>query len=234
MMASRLARRGLFQSVRPAARVSARPTAPAARRFATTNAGHAAKESSDTAWQIGSALVFGPIIAYLLIGSGKKSSHAAESHDHSQPAQHADPEPSAEKGPSDVQQAEDQAIAADSPKDAQAAEEAEAGSAASEDGKVHGAPAITDDDGNTASSEEIKDSFDKAFKANIPEDAEREEARQASSGEKQPSEDKPASQAEGQTKDSQSEGGEQPTDIGEARQQAQSEKAPKQAAEDSK
>ncbi|TBU44410.1 hypothetical protein BD309DRAFT_1018578 [Dichomitus squalens] len=228
-MASRLARRGLFQSVRPAARVSARPTAPAARRFATTNAGHAAKESSDTAWQIGSALVFGPIIAYLLIGSGKKSSHAAESHTHPHSAQHADPEPTSAKGASDVQQAEDQAIATDSPKDAPATEEAEADSAASEDGKVHGAPAITDDEGNTASSEEIKDSFDKAFKANIPEDAEREEARQASSGE-QPAEDKPASQA----KDPQSKGGDQPTDIGEARQQAQSEKALKQAAEDSK
>ena len=32
-----------------------------------------------------------------------------------------------------------------------------------EDGKVHGAPAITDDEGNTASAEEVNDSMSKAF-----------------------------------------------------------------------
>ena len=61
-----------------------------------------------------------------------------------------------------------------------------------------------------------------AQKANIPEDAEREEARQASDGQEQPSENKPDSKPEGsQSQDNQSEGGDQPTNIGEARQQAQ-------------
>ena len=79
MMASRFARRLASQSFRSASRVSARPAAPAARRFATTDAAHGAKESSDTPWmvcpsyaplktlvnpspQIGSALVFGPVV----------------------------------------------------------------------------------------------------------------------------------------------------------------------------
>ena len=61
-----------------------------------------------------------------------------------------------------------------------------------------------------------------AQKANIPEDAEREEARQASGGQEQPSENKPDSKPEGsQSQDKQSEDGDQPTNIGEARQQAQ-------------
>ena len=52
MMASRFARRVASQSFRSASRVSARPAAPAARRFATTDAAHGAKESSDTPWMV--------------------------------------------------------------------------------------------------------------------------------------------------------------------------------------
>ena len=81
MLASRFARRVASQSLRSASRVFARPVSPAARRFATTDAAHGAKESSDTPWmvrpshvsvlhltdpyvglQIGSALVFGPVV----------------------------------------------------------------------------------------------------------------------------------------------------------------------------
>ena len=50
MMASRFARRVASQSLRSASRVSARPAA--ARRFATTDAAHGAKESSDTPWMV--------------------------------------------------------------------------------------------------------------------------------------------------------------------------------------
>ena len=46
MMASRLARRVLTQSVRPAPRAAA----PTARRFASTGAGHATKQASDMPW----------------------------------------------------------------------------------------------------------------------------------------------------------------------------------------
>ncbi len=46
MIASRLARRVLIHSVRPVARVSA----PSGRRFASTSAGHATKQSNDTPW----------------------------------------------------------------------------------------------------------------------------------------------------------------------------------------
>ena len=51
-MSSRLAQRVLTRSVRPAARVSARTSGHASRRFASTGAGHAAKASSDTPWMV--------------------------------------------------------------------------------------------------------------------------------------------------------------------------------------
>ena len=52
MLASRFARRVASQSLRSASRVSARPVSPAARRFATTDAAHGAKESNDTPWMV--------------------------------------------------------------------------------------------------------------------------------------------------------------------------------------
>nr|VWO99461.1 Chaperone DnaJ [Ganoderma boninense] len=78
MMASRFARRVASQSLRSASRVSSRPAAPAARRFATTDAAHGAKESSDTPWMIGSALVFGPVVRSTLLRlSGERETDCA-------------------------------------------------------------------------------------------------------------------------------------------------------------
>ncbi|KAI0712481.1 hypothetical protein C8Q76DRAFT_694045 [Earliella scabrosa] len=237
-MASRLARRVLTQSVRPAPRAAA-PTARSS-RFASTGAGHATKQASDMPWIIGSALVFGPLMAYLLTsGSKGKAKHAAEHH-HAKPGISSIPAPSSapkEEESSEVEKSVAQAVASDSPKDAQAAEAADS-SPASEDGKVHGAPAMTDSEGTTASAEEIDASMKQAFKkANLPEDAQREEARDAtySSGapgqteeaEKKPDQkEKPGHSPQGTFKD---EGESGPTDIGEAREGAKSHQAPKQA-----
>ena len=50
MMIPRLTRRVISRSLRPAARTPTRLSNTAGRRFATTDAAHAAKESSDTPW----------------------------------------------------------------------------------------------------------------------------------------------------------------------------------------
>ncbi|VDC00705.1 unnamed protein product [Peniophora sp. CBMAI 1063] len=69
-MASRLFARAAL----PAARRVA-PSAPrvARRRMATS---HGESGSSDTVWMIGSAAIFGPLIAYLVMGSSKDVAHA--------------------------------------------------------------------------------------------------------------------------------------------------------------
>ncbi|KAI0699937.1 hypothetical protein C8T65DRAFT_658655 [Cerioporus squamosus] len=238
MMASRLARRALAQSVRPAARASA----PVGRRFASTSPSHAAKQSSDTPWIIGSALVFGPVIAYLLTPTAKsKAAHSSAEHKHSRTD--STPDHGGDDAPaptSDVDAAATQAIESDSPKEAYAAEE---GSAASpDDGKVHGVPELTDSDGNTASAEEIDASMKQAFKSNSPADAQREEEQ----------EDQYANGAPGQTEEAETDHDQKekpntrshpgtfqkeddnsgPTDMGDARKGGVSKQAPKQAAQD--
>ncbi|KAH9924298.1 uncharacterized protein BXZ73DRAFT_79268 [Epithele typhae] len=168
-MASRFAHR-LVTAARPAARVSTRS---AGRRFASSGPGHAAKESSDTPWMIGSALVFGPVIAYLLFPSSKEKAKHTAAHPRAHDGLSHVPEPVAAKQPAsepkpeapepeDVQKSTAQAVASDSPKDAQNAEETGSDSA-SEDGKVHGSPAMTDSEGTTASAEEVDESMNKAF-----------------------------------------------------------------------
>ncbi|RPD77579.1 hypothetical protein L226DRAFT_568624 [Lentinus tigrinus ALCF2SS1-7] len=238
-MASRLARRAFANSVRPAARVSA----PVGRRFASTTAGHVAKESSDMPWIIGSALVFGPVIAYLLTPTAKsKASHAAE-HKHAKAGISAVPnEVDAPAPKSDVDASATQAIVSDSPKDAQAAEEASFSDSAvsSEDGKVHGSPELTDSEGTTVSAEEVDASMKQAFDANLPVDAQRAEE----------GEDKYASGAPGQTEEAETDHEQKekpgrahtgtlqtddhsgPTNLGDARQASTSKQAPKQASQD--
>ncbi|KAI0826827.1 hypothetical protein BC628DRAFT_1372017 [Trametes gibbosa] len=236
-MASRSFSRRLFaQSLRApqgAARAAARP---AARRFASTSVEHGAKQSSDTTWIIGSALVFGPAAVYLLTASGKdKGKHHADAHHAAAAKAHA---PSEELIKKDEPKEEAPAPEEEQPaKDEKPAEES---APTSDDGKLHGAPALTDSEGNTASAEEVDASFKQAFKANIPEDAQRAEEH----------DDKFADGAAGQTAESetdhdqkekpgrphsgtvQNEGDSGPTDLGDARAKATSNQAPKQAKQD--
>lgn len=95
---------------------------------------------SDTPWMVGSALVFGPAVLYLLSPSARKTSHAHEAeHSHSahssDASNHVEPHPAAETptmkddegtevSGEEIRQSMEQAFNADSPKDAQEHEEA--------------------------------------------------------------------------------------------------------------
>ncbi|KAG1902030.1 uncharacterized protein F5891DRAFT_1027072 [Suillus fuscotomentosus] len=89
---------------------------------------------SDTPWMIGSALVFGPAVLYLLSPSARKTAHESE-HSHnahrSDASDHVEPQPSAMKDDEgtevsgeEIKQSMKQAFDMDSPKDAQKHEEA--------------------------------------------------------------------------------------------------------------
>ncbi|KAI0754698.1 hypothetical protein C8Q80DRAFT_1266287 [Daedaleopsis nitida] len=245
MISSHLARHVL---ARFAARPVARASTSSGRRFASTGAGHATKQSSDMPWMIGSAVVFGPMIAYLLSSPAKGKAHAAEHH-HAKPgistipgdssdSESAPKEEESVPSSSEVENSVAQAVASDSPKDSQDAEEA-GSSPASDDGKVHGAPALTDSEGTTASAEEVNASMKQAFKSNLPEDAQRSEDHdttyasgapgQTEEAESKPDQkEKPGRSHQGTF---QNEGDNGPTDLGDARQGAKSQQAPKQASE---
>ncbi|KAH9851688.1 hypothetical protein C2E23DRAFT_886245 [Lenzites betulinus] len=221
-MASRAFSRRLFaQSLRgPAAARAA--TRPAGKRFASSSAEHGAKKSSDTPWIIGSAAVFGPAAAYLLISSGKdKGKHNADAHHAAAAKAHAPSE---------------ELIKKDEPKEAPAPEEEHP----AKDHKPAEDSAVADSEGNTASAEDVDASSKQAFKADVPEDAQRAEEH----------DDKFADGAPGQTAEAetdheqkekpgrsrsgtiQSEGDSGPTDLGDAREKATSKEAPKQAKKD--
>ncbi|KAH7885392.1 hypothetical protein F5I97DRAFT_1884964 [Phlebopus sp. FC_14] len=94
--------------------------------------------SSDTPWMIGSALVFGPMLFYILAPPDTKSAHGHSSEHkshHEPPAEHLEPEPSQETPPmtddegtavsgEEIKESVEKALAADSPTGAQATEEA--------------------------------------------------------------------------------------------------------------
>ncbi|KAI0662171.1 hypothetical protein C8Q70DRAFT_963368 [Cubamyces menziesii] len=232
-MASRAFSRRLLSSALRA------PARPAGRRFASTSSGHGAKQSSDTPWMIGSALVFGPIAAYLLTSQGKdKGKHAADAHHAKAAKTHA---PSEELVKEPAPKEEEPAPAEEPAKDEQPAEQSEQEPASeSSDGKLHGAPAMTDSEGTTASAEEINASMKQAFKANIPEDAQRAEEQddkfsQGAPGQTEEAETKPDQKekpGKSHTGTLQSDEDSGPTNLGDAREQAKSEKAPKEAAQD--
>ncbi|KAI0330463.1 hypothetical protein GY45DRAFT_1323594 [Cubamyces sp. BRFM 1775] len=230
-MASRAFSRRLLSSALRA------PARPAARRFASSNASHGAKQGSDTPWMIGSALVFGPIAAYLLTSQGKdKGKHSAEAHHAKAAKAHA---PSEELIKDPAPKEEEPAPAEEPAKDEQPAEQSEPASE-SADGKLHGAPAMTDSEGTTASAEEINASMKQAFKANIPEDAQRAEEHddkfsQGAPGQTEEAETKPDQKekpGKPHTGTLQSDEDSGPTDLGDAREKAKSKEAPKQAAQD--
>ncbi|KAI0763579.1 hypothetical protein BD413DRAFT_665554 [Trametes elegans] len=219
-MASRaFSRRFLAQSLRApaAARAAARP---AGRRLASTSVEHAAKTNSDTPW----------IALYLLVSPGKdKGKHAADAH-HAKAAKANAPSEQLLQDPAPKEEE-----AAPAPEGGESSTEVEnstaqavGSSASSSDGKLHGTPAMTDADGNTASAEEIDASLKLAFKANLPEDAQRAEAQDAKY-----SEGAPGQTSEAETDHEQKEkpgrphtgtfqgdedGG--PTDLGDARESA--------------
>lgn len=111
------------------------------RRTMASAAPHASHGNygSDTPWMVGSALVFGPAVLYLLSPSARKTSHAHEA-EHSQSAHrgdtshHVEPHTAAtptmkddegtEVSGEEIKQSMEQAFVADSPKDAQEHEEA--------------------------------------------------------------------------------------------------------------
>ncbi|KAI0373681.1 hypothetical protein BV20DRAFT_1118832 [Pilatotrama ljubarskyi] len=242
-MASRaFSRRILAQSLRARA-AAPRPAPAAGRRFASSDVAHGAKQSSDMPWIIGSALVFGPLGVYLLTSSGKqKGHHAADVHHAKAGKAHSPSEPLIQEGTLSTS-GETSAPAEESPKDefVQEGPESQSQSASeSDDGKVHGAPAMTDSEGNTASAEEIDASMKQAFKANMPEDAMRAEAEDSKYAEGAPGQ---TAEAEGKpdqeehpgrphTGTLQSDDDSGPTNMGDARAKATSKEAPKQASQD--
>ncbi|KAJ8581410.1 hypothetical protein M405DRAFT_832556 [Rhizopogon salebrosus TDB-379] len=111
------------------------------RRTMASGAPHAShgSQGSDTPWMIGSALVFGPVLLYLLSPSARKASHShASEHSHgahrSDASHHAEPQPAAETpavkddegtevSGEEIKDSVEKALDADSPKDAQEHEE---------------------------------------------------------------------------------------------------------------
>ncbi|KAI8994231.1 hypothetical protein BD414DRAFT_481827 [Trametes punicea] len=241
-MASRAFSRRLLAHAFPVPAPARAAARPAARRLASTSVEHGAKQSSDMPWMIGSALVFGPIAVYLLSTQGKeKGKHLADKHHAAAAAAHA---PSEEllkdSAPKEEDKEEQPPAEAAPPAEEEAPKEEPAEQSDSSDGKLHGAPAMTDSEGNTASAEEIDASMKQAFKANIPEDAQRAEEQDAkfASG-------APGQTAEAETKPDQkekpgrphtgtlqSDEDSGPTNMGDAREKATSKEAPKQAAQD--
>ncbi|KAH7927780.1 hypothetical protein BV22DRAFT_249174 [Leucogyrophana mollusca] len=197
----------LRSSLRTSQRTSTR--AAFSRRTMSSGAPHSSG-GSDTPWMVGSALVFGPALLYLLSPSSRKPAHAhIEKHD-------------AHRNDANVKEPE--------------AEEA---------------PAMTDDEGTEASGAEIKESTDRAFSTDSPKDAQAAEEKEASEPAPSESSDAPAeqgepSESEGSTqtkgadaistpspedkaqKEAEGESNE-PTNIGEAREQAVDEQPPKKA-----
>ncbi|KAI0647817.1 hypothetical protein C8Q79DRAFT_1008220 [Trametes meyenii] len=217
-MASRVfSRRVVAQALR-APRAAVRP---AGRRFASTSVEHGAKQSSDLPWIIGSALVFVPLGGYLLTSGGKdKGKHSADAHHAKAAAAHAPSEeqlPKSESAPAPVEEPK--------PEDDKPAEDAPA------DGKLHGETALTDSEGTTVPAEEVDASVKQASNADVPEDAQRAEEQDAKFAEGAPGQTSEAETDHEQKEKPSARTDTAPTDLGEAREQATSKEAPKEASE---
>lgn len=121
---------------------------------------------SDTPWMIGSALIFGPTMLYLVSPSARKTTHAHESqHSHSvhrsDASHHDEPQPAVETpamkddegtevSGEEIKQSMEQAFNADSPKDAQEHEEAVA---KGEEASVESNEPVSQESANSAPSE---------------------------------------------------------------------------------
>ncbi|KAI0667761.1 hypothetical protein C8Q78DRAFT_1082050 [Trametes maxima] len=216
-MASRLFSRRVVAHALRAPRAAVRP---AGRRFASTRVEHAAKQSSDLPWIIGSALIFVPLGGYLLTAGGKdKGKHSADTHHAKAAAAHAPSEeqlPKAESAPAPAEEPKSE----DKP-----AEEAPA------DGKLHSETALTDSEGTTVPAEEVDASVKQASNADVPEDAQRAEEHDAKFAEGAPGQTSEAETDHEQKEKPSARTDTAPTDIGEAREQATSKEAPKEASQ---
>ncbi|KAI0693213.1 hypothetical protein BC835DRAFT_1089329 [Cytidiella melzeri] len=198
---------------------SARVGARQAPRRAMSSSSHGT-QGSDRIWIIGSALIFGPAAAYLLSPSAQSKAHDAQQH--SLP-KHKASEPENAPVPA-TPPPQEHAPAEPSPEPS----------------------VITDDEGNTASSDEVADSINKSVDNDSPKDAyafeagEQKETGGAASGDKAISEkaespesghvqsEKPSSEKDTSgTLQSKEDSG--PSDIGDARRQAKSGNDPKEA-----
>ncbi|KAF9805165.1 hypothetical protein IEO21_09184 [Rhodonia placenta] len=210
-MATRLGRRFISQVARPTARVARTVNATGRRCMSTAEHG-AHPTGSDTPWMIGSALVFGPALIYLLYPSSKKSSHTAAHTHGAHDEHHEKQEPEA---PAEQEETQEEAPASEEKQDS-----------------------VTDADGETVSGEEVKESIQQAASNDLPPDAQAQEEQDAkfssgSPGMTSEAESKPDQKEEPQTQSHtgtlQSDEDSGPTNIGDARQAAASGEAPKEA-----
>ncbi|KAI0926804.1 hypothetical protein AcW1_007787 [Taiwanofungus camphoratus] len=187
-------------------------------------------------FQIGSALIFGPALIYVLSPPSQKAAHdTAHSHKGSKGTDGSTPFPvkddeGTEVSAASVETSEQDAFDADAPKDAQAAEE-----------KPSEQAPMTDDEGTSISGEEAKESMKQAFNADAPADAQAEEEKQgkytsgapgqtAEAESKPDQNEKPSRSAHTGSLQSDEDSG--PTNMGDARKTAKSGEAPKEASED--
>ncbi|KAL4244492.1 hypothetical protein ABKN59_011597 [Abortiporus biennis] len=234
-MATRFGR-VFLQVSRPSLRVQARN---AGRR--TMSSAHHAQKSSDTPWIIGSSLVFGPALIYLLSPSGKSKVHKTADHHAKKHEPKVYPDVAAAEATStattsplkddegsevsaaEVSSSLQTAYNEDSPKDAQTAEE---------QGATGGA-ALTDSDGETVSAADINASSAQAFSTDSPADAQASEEASTASSESANVEtaqaEKPAGDHPGTLQGESSQGA---ADLGEARERAKAGQDPKTASKD--
>ncbi|KAK0487603.1 hypothetical protein IW261DRAFT_1589916 [Armillaria novae-zelandiae] len=165
-----MASRAFTSSLRAALRRPAlnRVAVPSCKRFNSTHAPSA--PSSDTPWIIGSAVVFGPLLLYLLKPDGKKTDHHHAKSEHK-------PEPVVEEKEAEAPAPAAEESAPEPPAEAPAAEttSAPAAETASE------TATITDDEGTPVSAEEVKESIQQAEASDAPKEAAAEEKKEASS-----------------------------------------------------
>jgi len=142
----------------------ARPAARVGGRTVTRRgmSSSSGSQGSDMLWMIGSALVFGPAALYLLSPSAQHKAHEAQ--------QHALPK-TKESKPENVPVPDGPAPQESAP----------------EEPKTDESSATTDDEGTSASSEEVTDSINKAVDEDAPKNA-----HAAEEGQKQESEETPA------------------------------------------
>ncbi|OBZ68656.1 hypothetical protein A0H81_11194 [Grifola frondosa] len=140
-MASRLGR-VFAHAIRPSVRAVGRSAGATKRGVSTVQ--HA-QETSDRPWIIGSALVFGPVFLYLLTPSAKKTEVKA-AQKHGRPSA----KPQVTYVPDDEGNEFPASESVDPPQPSS------------------GSQALTDSEGTTVSSEEIKDSMKQAFSEDSP------------------------------------------------------------------
>ncbi|KAA1469940.1 hypothetical protein DENSPDRAFT_835634 [Dentipellis sp. KUC8613] len=204
-MASRIARR-LFSTGTRVARQQAAPHPGAVHHFKPGGS-----SANDRLWQIGSAALFLPTLAYLLSPGSRAPAHDA----HHAPAHSA---------PATPAKAEEPAPAA--------AEVTET--------KAEAEVVTTDDEGTKVPAEEIKESNARAFATGAPQDASAAEVADAKFDDGKPGQtsesesdheqsEKPSSEPKTGTVQSSGETG--PTDLADAREESTSGKQPKEAQE---